>query len=129
MEHLIILGNYVCNAHQQCYEELDYPLYEGFTNGATQALSEIVLNDITTDNTFGMEEYVEVRQAYGTKYRTSVKKELTMADFLGLEDVQPGTGLPTLANVETLGLFADLFRTEYELMGDASESVDELLGI
>ena len=53
----------------------------------------------------------------------------TMADFLGLEDVQPGTGLPALANVETLGLFADLFRTEYELIGDASESVDELLEI
>ena len=129
INHMVILVGYVASAHPQCCLELDHPLYVGFKNGATQALSEIVLSDITTDNTFGMEEYVEVRQAYGSKYRTRVKKELTMADFLGLEDVQPGTGLPALANVETLGLFTDLFRTEYKLMGDAFESVDELLEI
>ena len=53
----------------------------------------------------------------------------TMADFLGLEDVKPGTGLPALANVEILGLFTNLFRTDYELMGSAFESVDELLEV
>ena len=70
-----------------------------------------------------------LRQVVFMTCQSFMINDQTMADFLGLEDVQPGTGLPTLANVETLGLFTDLFRTEYKLMGDAFESVDELLEV
>ena len=129
LEHLIILRDYAGIAYTQVCEKLDNPLYEGFVNGATQALSEIVLSDITTDNTFDMEEYVlytEIDNQYCIKEK---KDHLTMADFLGLEDVEPGTGVPALANVEALGWFTNLFRADYEIMGAAVESVDELLEI
>lgn len=64
-DHLVILLNYVQHAHPQCYNELDHPLYVGFKNEATQALSEIVLEDITTDNTFEMQKYEEIIDVNG----------------------------------------------------------------
>ena len=52
---------------------------------------------------------------------------LTMADFLGLEDVKPEAGIPMLANVESIGWFTDLFRADYENMGASVESLDQML--
>ena len=62
----------------------------GFKNGATETLSNIVLDDITTDNTFEMQKYVEVYDVEGTFYRGEVKPKLSMKDFLGLDEVIPG---------------------------------------
>lgn len=108
IEHMVILVGYVYAAHPQCYCELDKPLFEAFKNGATETLSNIVLDDITTENTFGMQEYVEVPGKLGSLYTTEVKANLTMADFLGLEEVTPENGIPALKNVETLGWFTNL---------------------
>ncbi len=107
--------------------ELDHPLFEGFKNGATETLSNIILEEITTDNTFGMQEYVEVPETAGSWYMPEVKAKLTMADFLGLEDVKPEAGIPMLANVEAIGWFTDLFRADYENMGASVESLDQML--
>lgn len=129
IEHMVILIRYVSSAHSQCYSELDHPLYVGFKNGATEILSNIILEDITTDNTFEMQRYVEVYDVNGHYYRSKLKKELTMADFLGLDAVVPEDGMPVIENVETIGWFADLFRADYENMGAAVESLDQMLEI
>ncbi|MCM1040669.1 MAG: hypothetical protein NC434_15235, partial [Ruminococcus sp.] len=73
LEHLIILRNYVSSAHGECYDELDHPLYTAFKNGATSTLSNIVLNDITTENTFGMEEYVRFIEIDNEFYTKEIK--------------------------------------------------------
>ena len=44
IEHMMIWRGYVYEAHTQCCNELDHPLFKGFANGATQILSEIILS-------------------------------------------------------------------------------------
>ena len=127
IEHMVILVRYVSSAHPQCYSELDHPLYVGFKNGAAETLSNIIMEDITTDNTFEMQKYEEVIDVNGHYYRSSTKKSLTMSDFLGLDAVIPGKGMPVVENVETIGWFTDLFRTDYERMGASVESLDQML--
>ena len=129
IEHMVVLITYVFDAYPQCCSELDHPLYVGFKNGAAETLSNIVLEDITTDNTFNMQEYVEVYDVEGTFYRGEVKPKLTMKDFLGLDEVIPGGGAPVLENVETVGWFKELFRADYESMSASVESVDQMLEI
>jgi len=126
-EHLAVLISYVFYSYKQCYDELDQPLFLGFKNGATEILSNIVLEEITTDNTFGMQEYVEVNDAGGSFSWTQIKPKLSMKDFLGMNQIVPGEGAPVIENVETIGWFRELFRADYELMKASVESVDQLL--
>ena len=115
------------NAHEQVYNELDEPLHDAFRDGATQTLSEIVLSEIETDNTFRMEEHLQFNEMSGTYYLKEVKKSLTMADFLGLAAVEPGEGAPTLENMETIGVFATLFRMDYQSFKESGVDVDQIM--
>ena len=129
LEHLNILIDYVLDAHEQAHDILDHPLYLAFVNGAAQTLGEIVLNDITTENTFGMEEYVQFTEIDNIYYTREIKDHLTMSDFLGLEEVNPGEGMPVLENIETIGYFTELFRADYEGMteGDINTMMEAYL--
>ncbi len=129
LEHLNILIDYVLDAHAQAHDILDHPLYLAFVNGAAQTLGEIVLNDITTENTFGMEEYVQFTEIDNIYYTREIKDHLTMSDFLGLEEVNPGEGVPVLENIETIGYFTELFRADYEGMteGDINTMMEAYL--
>lgn len=125
--HLGTLARYVSSANRQCCDELDHPLFVGFKNGATEMLSNIVLEDITTDNTFEMQSYVEVYDQSGHYYRSETKPELTMKDFLGLDAVVPKEGAFVVENVETVGWFKALFRSEYENMGLSDADINMLM--
>lgn len=129
LEHLNILIDYVLDAHAQAHDILDHPLYLAFVNGAAQTLGEIVLNDITTENTFGMEEYVQFTEIDNIYYTREIKDHLTMSDFLGLEEVNPGEGVPVLENIETIGYLKELFRADYEGMteGDINTMMEAYL--
>ena len=52
-----------------------------------------------------------------------------MSDFLGLEEVNPGEGVPVLENIETIGYFTELFRADYEGMteGDINTMMEAYL--
>lgn len=69
-------------AHDHVSEELDNPLYVDFKNNATESLSQIILDEITTDNTFGMEEHVQISGHGFTCVSKRVKAELKFSDFL-----------------------------------------------
>ena len=123
-EDMVTLQTYVGSAHAQVSMELDQPLYEDFKNNATESLSRIILGDLTTDNTFGLEEYCEV-PGRGTVYRNKrVKKNLTIEDFLGVQEVTEYTGMPVLENIETVGEFASLFRMDYDTMKMSEEEIN-----
>ena len=101
---------YAGRAHEQVSEVLDNPLYLHFKKNATETITSIMLNEITTDNTFQMEEHFEVRSQEGDYYISKrVKDTLTMEDFLGLQEITPQSGMPILENIETVGEFAALF--------------------
>ena len=120
-EHIQDLKNYVWSAHQEVYDVLDHPLFLDFSNGVTQALSEIVLANFQTENTIGMEEYVDVTKQGHTITHKEVKKSLGFADFLGLSEIDPREGLPALENVETVSEFALLFRLDYDIMKEETD--------
>lgn len=112
-DNMLKLQSYASTAHGQVSEELDFPLYLDFKDNATESLSQIILEDLSTENTFGMEEHYAV-SGKGTVYgQKRVKTELTMKDFLGLEDVEAEEGMPSLENVEIIGQFAGLFRQDF----------------
>ena len=109
------------------WQTLDHPLWADFNAHATQSLSEIVLDDITADNTFQMEEHVEVtRQGYGGPHK-KVKSELKFSDFLGLVEITPEDGYPVLENVECVGEFASLFRADYDRMKPEGTDINTFL--
>ncbi|MDO4304193.1 MAG: pre-toxin TG domain-containing protein, partial [Bacillota bacterium] len=115
-ENMVKLQIYVGSAHPQVYDELDFPLYKDFKNHATETLSQIVLSDLSTDNTFGMEEHYKVSGRGETYTVKRVKSKITMEDFLGLEEISEEDGIPILEHVETIGEFATLFRLDYDTM-------------
>ena len=115
-ENLRALFIYVGCAHPHVSEVLDFPLYTDFKSNATESLSHIVLDDIRTDNTFGMEEHVEVTDAGYLRVDSRVKEDLGFSDFFGITDIRPQDGYPVLENVETVGEFASLFRADYDRM-------------
>lgn len=109
------LQTYAGSAHLQVEQELDRPLYLDFKDNATEIISQIILDDITTDNTFGMEEYYDVADgSCGFVSEIRVKKELKMRDFLDFPDKVEDIESTVLKNVETVGVFASLFRLDYE---------------
>lgn len=90
-------------------------------------LSNTILEEITTDNTFEMQRYVEVYDETGHYFTSDLKMVLTMKDFLGLDAVIPEDGVFVIANVEAIGWFTDLFRADYENMGASVKSLDQML--
>lgn len=52
-----------------------------------------------------------------------------MSDFLGLDTINPGEGMPVLENIETIGYFTELFRADYEGMteGDINTMMEAYL--
>lgn len=121
IEDMIKLKLYVWSAHMEVYEKLDKPLFIAFKNGATQALSEIVLDDFETDNTIGMEKHNKVTGYLYSGVTTEVKKTLKISDFLGIVEVEPEDGYPVLENIETIGEFALLFREDYANMKSSTD--------
>ena len=116
-ENMGYLQTYASSAPGYVYETLDQPLFENFKNNATETLSQIVLDDLETENTIGMEEHFAV-SGKGTVYNSKrVKASLKFEDFLGLPAVEAEEGMPVLENVETVNEFAFLFRTDYDKMG------------
>ena len=116
-ENMGYLQTYASSAPGYVYETLDQPLFENFKNNATETLSQIVLDDLETENTIGMEEHFAV-SGKGTVYNSKrVKTSLKFEDFLGLPAVEAEEGMPVLENVETVNEFAFLFRTDYDKMG------------
>ena len=107
---------YVETANDHVWEELDHPLYMDFKNNATETLSRIVLEEISTENTFGMEEHMQVSGHGYIGVSKRVKSELKFSDFLGITNIEPEDGYPVLENVETMGEFASLFRADYDRM-------------
>lgn len=121
------LKGYVLYAHAYVSETLDFPLFNNFSSRATESLSRIVLDDLTTDNNIGMEEHVTIN-GYGFQVNNKrVKKELKFSDFLGIVNVEPEDGYPVLENVETMGEFASLFRADYDKMKPADMDVNTFL--
>ena len=126
-QNMQILKTYVQYAHTYVWQTLDHPLWADFNAHATQSLSEIVLDDITADNTFQMEEHIEVtRQGYGGPHK-KVKSELKFSDFLGLVEITPEDGYPVLENVECVGEFASLFRADYDRMKPEGTDINTFL--
>ena len=115
-EGLETLLQYVYDAHPHVSEILDNPLYVDFKNNASESLSRIILDEITTDNTFGMEEHVQINGHGFSCVTRRVKKELKFSDFFGITNIEPEDGYPVLENVETMGEFASLFRADYDRM-------------
>ena len=76
-----------------------------------------------------MEEYVQFTEIDNIYYTREIKDHLTMSDFLGLEEVNPGEGMPVLENIETIGYFTELFRADYEGMteGDINTMMEAYL--
>ncbi|MCI7041094.1 MAG: pre-toxin TG domain-containing protein, partial [Lachnospiraceae bacterium] len=93
----------------------------------TESLSHIVLDDIRTDNTFGMEEHVEVNDAGYLRVDSRVKEDLGFSDFFGITDIRPQDGYPVLENVETVGEFASLFRADYDRMKPEGMDINTFL--
>lgn len=79
---------YVGCAHPHVSEVLDFPLYTDFKSNATESLSHIVLDDIRTDNTFGMEEHMEVNDAGYLRVYSCVKEDLGFSDSFGITDTR-----------------------------------------
>ncbi len=120
------LQTYVGSAHLQVEQELDRPLYLDFKDNATETISQIILEDITTDNTFGMEEYYDVADgSSGLVSEIRVKKNLTMRDFLDLPDKVEDIETTPLKNVETVSVFTSLFRQDYETMIASGMDIDD----
>ena len=116
LDNLSTLLAYAENAHSYVSDNLDFPLYTDFKNHATESLSHIVMDDIYTENTIGMEEHTEVN-VEGTLYvGKQVKPHLRFSDFLGIVEIEPKDGYPVLENIETVGEFASLFRADYDKM-------------
>ncbi len=126
-ENLRALFIYVGCAHPHVSEVLDFPLYTDFKSNATESLSHIVLDDIRTDNTFGMEEHVEVNDAGYLRVDSRVKEDLGFSDFFGITDIRPQDGYPVLENVETVGEFASLFRADYDRMKPEGMDINTFL--
>lgn len=79
------LESYVCCTYSRAYNELDYPLFLGLSKGATETLSRVRLNDITTENAFHMEEHYLVSAGSAEEiYSKRIRSNLTMSDFMGL---------------------------------------------
>ena len=117
-ENMRQLSLYAAIAHNQVSENLDKPLYEHFKKNATETITAIKLSEITTDNTFGLSEYVEIeRQGQHIRYKRA-KANLTMEDFLGIQEITAEDGTPILENVETVSEFASLFRKDYDTIPD-----------
>ncbi len=120
-QRIIVLRKYVFSAHEQVYQELDHPLYINFKNNATETLSEIRVEEIRTDNTFHMEEYYQVSAHGYARYCKREKQNLSLEDFLSLKEISSYEREHPLKHIETLGVFEDLFYTDYYRMREANE--------
>lgn len=117
VEELEILKSYAQEAPEHVYEVLDHPLYVAFKNRATESLSQIVLEDLETENIIGMEEYGKVSPtSRATKPSTQVKKSLKFRDFLDVEGLERAAGQQVLSNLDSVYEFAVLFREDYDRM-------------
>lgn len=101
-ENMQKLYLYASRAHEHVSEALDYPLYLHFKTYATETITSIMLNEITTDNTFHLTEYVKIKRQGQYFVNKRVKDTLTMEDFLGLQEITPENGMPILENMETI---------------------------
>ena len=125
----LFLQAYAAKAHEQVYTYLDNPLYRNFKDNATETISQI-LDEITTDNTFGMEEYYDVGDgSSGFTSGIRVKKELTMSDFLDYPDKVGDIETTVLKNVETIGIFATMFRQDYVTMTESGMDINECVQV
>lgn len=117
VEELEVLKSYAQEAPEHVYEVLDHPLYVAFKNRATESLSQIVLEDLETENIIGMEEYGKVSStSRATKPSTQVKKSLKFRDFLDVEGLERAAGQQVLSNLDSVYEFAVLFREDYDRM-------------
>ena len=117
VEELEVLKSYAQEAPEHVYEVLDHPLYVDFKNHATESLSQIVLEDLETENIIGMEEYGKVSPtSRATKPSTQVKKSLKFRDFLDVEGLERAAGQQVLSNLDSVYEFAVLFREDYDRM-------------
>lgn len=126
-ENMQKLYLYASRAHEHVSEALDYPLYLHFKTYATETITSIMLNEITTDNTFHLTEYVKIKRQGQYFVNKRVKDTLTMEDFLGLQEITPENGMPILENMETISEFASLFRKDYATMNEEGESLQQYL--
>lgn len=119
IQDMIALQSYATSAHNQVQESLDGPLFEDFSLNATETISQIKLAEITTDNTFRMEEHTTTVDAEGKLiYQKQIKSSLSMYDFMDIPETGP-VGSPMLNNIETVSEFASLFRLDYDTMKKA----------
>lgn len=126
-ENMQKLYLYAGRAHEQVSVELDYPLYLHFKTYATETITAIKFSEITTDNTFGLSEYVEIKRQGQYFRHKNVKDTLTMEDFLGIQEITAEDGTPILENAETVWEFASLFRKDYDTMLVKDMSLEEYL--
>ena len=126
-ENMRNLSLYAVTAHERVSDHLDRPLYEHFKKNATETITAINLSEITTENTFELAEYVEIKRQGQYFVNKSVKNNLTMKDFLGLQEITAEDGTPILENAETMWEFASLFRLEYDTMTEKAVDLDSYL--
>lgn len=107
------LGRYVMSAGEYISAKLDEPLWRDFQNHATHTLSEIVLEDLHTENVIGVQEYYDVDSYSGREKVAVIKSQLTFEDFLTIKDLEEGEGLPLLDGMENIREFAEMFCPEY----------------
>ncbi|MBR3683632.1 MAG: hypothetical protein IKL78_02015 [Lachnospiraceae bacterium] len=98
---------YGCELANQVEKELDMPYYNAYVNGAAEVISNIHVQDITTENTLGLKDY-DGREI----------DKLTLAAFLGLRDDE---GVPSMSRqvVEEKQYYVEEFATLFaELYSD-----------
>ena len=98
---------YGCELANQVEKELDMPYYNAYVNGATEVISNIHMQNITTKNTLGLKDY-DGREI----------DKLTLAAFLGLRDDE---GVPSMSRqvVEEKQYYVEEFATLFaELYSD-----------
>ena len=98
---------YGCELANQVEKELDMPYYNAYVNGATEVISNIHVQSITTKNTLGLKDY-DGREI----------DKLTLAAFLGLRDDE---GVPSMSRqvVEEKQYYVEEFATLFaELYSD-----------
>ncbi|MDR2889303.1 MAG: hypothetical protein LBV33_05625, partial [Lachnospiraceae bacterium] len=82
IEGLSALNAYLYSAHPQVEQSLDRPLWEHFKNHATETISQIKAEELTTENTLGVTEKVVVGAGQSARFETRVKAHLTLNDFI-----------------------------------------------
>ena len=126
-ENMEQLSLYAQTAHEYVSEKLDRPLYRHFKENATETITSIKINEITTDNIIGLADYVDIKkQGRELRYKR-VRENLTLEDFLGIRKNGMGNRTPIKESAKQLEEFTSLFHMDYDKMSNKECGLEEYL--